>query len=159
MPHLDLEALAGLTATAVRMLDNAIDVSRFPLDAQRQEAFAKRRIGLGVTGLADALIFCRTRYGSAESVALIQSWLSALSHAAYRASVELAREKGAFPLFDANAYLARPHIQALPDDIHDGIAPHGIRNALLTSIAPTGTISLFADNVSQRHRAGLRLQL
>jgi ribonucleoside-diphosphate reductase alpha chain len=146
--HLDLEALAGLTATAVRMLDNAIDVSRFPLDAQRQEAFAKRRIGLGVTGLADALIFCRTRYGTAESVALIQSWLSTLSHAAYRASVELARERGAFPLFDANEYLSRPYIEALPEDIRDGIRAHGIRNALLTSIAPTGTISLLAGNVS-----------
>src|SRR3984957_1502396 len=146
--HLDLQALADLTATAVRMLDNAIEVSRFPLDAQRQEAFAKRRIGLGVTGLADALIFCRTRYGTAQSVALIQNWLSTLSHAAYRASVELAREKGAFPLFDANEFLARPHIEALPEDIRDGIRDHGIRNALLTSIAPTGTISLLAGNVS-----------
>src|SRR6185437_435053 len=114
---------------AVRMLDNAIEVSRFPLDAQRQEAEAKRRIGLGVTGLADALIFCRARYGTAESVSLIQSWLSALSHAAYRASVELAGEKGAFPLFDATEYLARPHIQALPEDIREGIREHGIRNA------------------------------
>src|SRR6201999_3439996 len=146
--RLDKEALVDLTATAVRMMDNAIDVSRFPLDAQRQEAFAKRRIGLGVTGLADALIFCRTRYGTEESVALVQSWLSTMSHAAYRASVELAREKGAFPLFDANEFLARPHIEALPEDIRDAIRVHGIRNALLTSIAPTGTISLLAGNVS-----------
>ena len=146
---LDLGELKRLTATAIRMLDNAIDVSRFPLEAQKYEAKAKRRIGLGVTGLADALIFCRARYGSKESIALIQSWLSTLSqHAAYRASVALAREKGAFPLFDRDAYLARPHIAALPDDIKAGIAAHGIRNALLTSIAPTGTISLFADNVS-----------
>ena len=146
--RLDLEALTRLTTTAVRMLDNAIDVSRFPLEAQRHEAFAKRRIGLGVTGLADALIFCRARYGSGESIALIQNWLSHLSHAAYRASAALAREKGAFPLFDRDAYLARPHIQALPPDIFQAIAQDGIRNALLTSIAPTGTISLFADNVS-----------
>ena len=146
--RLDMEALEELTATAIRMMDNAIDVSRFPLDAQRQEAFAKRRIGLGVTGLADALIFCRVRYGSPESVALIQDWLRTLSHAAYRASVALAREKGAFPLFDRDSYLARPHIAGLPQDIQDAIAAHGIRNALLTSIAPTGTISLFADNVS-----------
>ncbi len=146
--HLNLDGLAELTATAVRMLDNAIDVSRFPLEAQRQEAMAKRRIGLGVTGLADALIFCRARYGSAQSVALIQSWLSTLAQAAYRASIELAREKGAFPLFDAAEYLIRPHIQALPDDIRARLAQHGIRNALLTSIAPTGTISLLADNVS-----------
>ncbi len=106
---LDIEELSRLTAIAIRMLDNAIDVSRFPLEAQRQEAFAKRRIGLGVTGLADALIFCGARYGAPESIALIQTWLSAMSHAAYRASAALAREKGAFPLFDREAYLARPH--------------------------------------------------
>jgi ribonucleoside-diphosphate reductase alpha chain len=146
--RLDLGELAELTGIAVRMLDNAIDVSRFPLDAQQHEAFAKRRIGLGVTGLADALIFCKACYGSPESLELIRSWLSTLSHAAYRASVTLAREKGAFPLFDRDAYLARPHIQALPPDIFQDIAQYGIRNALLTSIAPTGTISLFADNVS-----------
>ena len=145
---MDLEALEALTATAVRMLDNAIDVSRFPLEAQAQEARAKRRIGLGVTGLADALIFCRQRYGSLDSLILIRTWLETINRAAYRASIELAREKGAFPLFDADAYLRRPHIAALPQDIRDGIAAHGIRNALLTSIAPTGTISLLADNVS-----------
>ena len=145
---LDLAGLERLTATAVRMMDNAIDVSRFPLEAQAHEARAKRRIGLGVTGLADALIFCKVKYGSPRSLELIREWLAALSHAAYRASVELAKEKGPFPLFDREAYLARPHIQALPPDITDAIAAHGIRNALLTSIAPTGTISLFAGNVS-----------
>jgi len=145
---LDMAELERLVATAVRMMDNAIDVSRFPLEAQAHEARAKRRIGLGVTGLADALIFCRVRYGSPKSLELIRSWLSAISHAAYRASVELAKEKGPFPLYDMNPYLARPHIQALPPDIYNAIAAHGIRNALLTSIAPTGTISLFADNVS-----------
>jgi len=146
--HLDLGELAKLTRSAIRMMDNAIDVSRFPLDAQRAEAQAKRRIGLGVTGLADALIFCRSRYGSPESIALIETWLSTVSHAAYAASAELAKEKGAFPLYDAAEYLARPHIQALPQEIRDAIATHGIRNALVTSIAPTGTISLFAGNVS-----------
>jgi ribonucleoside-diphosphate reductase alpha chain len=146
--HLDLDELARLTKTAIRMMDNAIDVSRFPLDEQRAEAQAKRRIGLGVTGLADALIFCRARYGSAESLVLIESWLSTMSHAAYAASAELAQEKGAFPLYDAAEYLARPHIRALPQDVRDAIAAHGIRNALVTSIAPTGTISLFAGNVS-----------
>ncbi|HEY4077455.1 MAG TPA: adenosylcobalamin-dependent ribonucleoside-diphosphate reductase [Rhizomicrobium sp.] len=145
---LDLGELERLTATAVRMLDNAIDVSRFPLEAQAAEARAKRRIGLGVTGLADALIFCRQRYGSLDSLILIRTWLETMNRAAYRASVALAREKGAFPLFDAPDYLSRPHIAALPQDIQDGIAQYGIRNALLTSIAPTGTISLFADNVS-----------
>ena len=146
--HLDLSELERLTAAAVRMLDNAIDVSRFPLEAQAREAAAKRRIGLGVTGLADALIFCKVKYGSLDSLILVKTWLATLSNAAYRASVDLAREKGAFPLFDRDAYLARPHIQALAPDIRDAIAAHGIRNALLTSIAPTGTISLFAQNVS-----------
>ncbi|HET7083942.1 MAG TPA: adenosylcobalamin-dependent ribonucleoside-diphosphate reductase [Rhizomicrobium sp.] len=145
---LDMEELERLVKIAVRMMDNAIDVSRFPLEAQAQEARAKRRIGLGVTGLADALILCRVRYGSPQSLELIRTWLAAVSHAAYRASVELAKEKGPFPLYDMNPYLARPHIQALPPDIYNAIAANGIRNALLTSIAPTGTISLFADNVS-----------
>ena len=145
---LDLDALAELTRTAVRFLDDVIDISRFPLEAQSREAFAKRRIGLGVTGLADALIFCRTKYGSPQSLELIETWLATLSHAAYRASVELAREKGAFPLFDAEEYLGRPFIRALPEDIRAGIAEYGIRNGLVTSIAPTGTISLFAGNVS-----------
>ena len=145
---LDMAELERLVGTAVRMMDNAIDVSRFPLEIQAQEARAKRRIGLGVTGLADALIFCKVRYGSPRSLELIRLWLAAISHAAYRASVELAKEKGSFPLYDRDPYLARPHIQALPPDIYDAIAAHGIRNALLTSIAPTGTISLFADNVS-----------
>ncbi|MGA7710445.1 MAG: adenosylcobalamin-dependent ribonucleoside-diphosphate reductase [Rhizomicrobium sp.] len=146
--ELDVEALDGLTRTAIRLLDNVIDVSRFPLEAQRAEAMAKRRIGLGVTGLADALIFCRTKYGSPESIVLIEKWLSTLSQAAYRASADLAREKGAFPLFDAEEFLSRPFIQSLPEDIRAEIATHGIRNGLLTSIAPTGTISLFAGNVS-----------
>ena len=146
--ELDEVELQRLARIAVRLLDNVIDISRFPLPEQRAEAFAKRRIGLGVTGLADALIFCRARYGSLESVALIERWLSKLSYAAYAASAEIAKEKGAFPLFDKNEYLARPFIAALPQEIRDTIAEHGIRNALLTSIAPTGTISLFAENVS-----------
>jgi ribonucleoside-diphosphate reductase alpha chain len=146
--HLDEDELARLTRTAVRFLDNVIDISRFPLPEQHAEAEAKRRLGLGVTGLADALIFCRTRYGTAESLSLIDRWLTVLSHAAYEASVEIAKEKGPFPLFDCEAYLAAPHIARLPLHIRDAIAAHGIRNGLLTSIAPTGTISLFADNVS-----------
>src|SRR3954463_5195883 len=101
---LDMAELEQLVKIAVRMMDNAIDVSRFPLEAQAREARAKRRIGLGVTGLADALILCRVRYGSPESLAFIRHWLEAISHAAYRASVELAKEKGPFPLYDMNPY-------------------------------------------------------
>jgi ribonucleoside-diphosphate reductase alpha chain len=130
------------------MLDNAIDISRFPLPAQKHEALAKRRIGLGITGLADALIMCGVRYGSAEAVELTETWMRALQGAAYRASVDLAREKGAFPLFDRESYLEGETIRNLDGELRDAIAEHGIRNALVTSVAPTGTISLFADNVS-----------
>ncbi len=146
--ELDLAALDQLVRVAVRALDNAIDVSGFPLEAQKAEAKAKRRIGLGVTGLADALILVRQRYGSAEAVRLTETWLGAVSRAAYLASVELAKEKGPFPLFDAEKYLAGETVSALDPDIRAAIAAYGIRNALLTSIAPTGTISLLADNVS-----------
>jgi len=145
---LDTARLEELVPVAVRMMDNVIDVSGFPLEAQAQEARAKRRIGLGVTGLADALIMCGARYGSDAAVALAKRWMAAVTRAAYLASADLAREKGAFPLFDKDAYLARPFIQALDDDVQAAIAAHGIRNALITSVAPTGTISLFADNVS-----------
>ena len=146
--ELDLEALRELVTIAVRMLDNAIDVSKFPLPEQQQEARAKRRIGLGVTGLADALIFCQARYGSEQAVALTETWMAAVRRAAYLASAELAREKGPFPLFEAEAYLAGESVQELDEDVRAAIAEGGIRNALLTSIAPTGTISIFADNVS-----------
>ena len=145
---IDEEGLSALVATAVRMLDNAIDISRFPLPAQEDEARAKRRIGLGITGLADALILCGARYGSADAVRLTESWMAALRRAAYLASVELAGEKGAFPLFDAPAYLAGAGTAGLDEDVRQAIEAHGIRNALLTSVAPTGTISLLADNVS-----------
>ena len=144
----DVEALADTVTTAVRLMDNVIDVSNFPLDAQRREAQAKRRIGLGITGLADALMMCGARYGSAEAVRLTGVWLSVIRRAAYLSSVDIAREKGAFPLFDAEPYLAGEHVATLNGDVRAAIAEHGIRNALLTSVAPTGTISLFADNVS-----------
>jgi ribonucleoside-diphosphate reductase alpha chain len=146
--QLDEAELGRLVRVAIRFLDNIINISRFPLPEQRVQAIAKRRIGLGVTGLADALIFCRARYGSVESVALIDRWLKILSEEAYSASAEIAEEKGAFPLFDAEAYLAQPNIARLPEELRERIRTHGIRNSLVTSIAPTGTISLFADNVS-----------
>ncbi len=144
----DMEALDDLVATAVRMMDNVVDTSRFPLEQQAHEARAKRRIGLGVTGLADALIMCRARYGSAAAVELTRTWMRRIQRAAYLASAELAAEKGAFPLFDADKYLAGASVSELDADVREKIREHGIRNALLTSVAPTGTISLFADNVS-----------
>ena len=145
---LDVDALGDLVATAVRMMDNVVDASKFPLEAQAQEAAAKRRIGLGVTGLADALLMVGLRYGSKEAARQTEDWMHAIARAAYLASVDLAREKGAFPLFDADKYLATGHMQQMDDDVRDAIRKHGIRNALLTSIAPTGTISLYAGNVS-----------
>ena len=146
--RLDLDRLRELTALAVRMMDNVVDASRFPLEEQEREARAKRRIGLGVTGLADALILCRTRYGTERAVALTDRWLGIIRNEAYRASALLAAEKGAFPLYDRDAYLAAPMVRTLDPEVRELVERHGVRNALLTSIAPTGTISLFADNVS-----------
>ena len=146
--RLDREALERLVPVAVRMLDNVVDVSRFPLPQQDAEAKAKRRIGLGVTGLADALIFCGVRYGSPEAEALVREWLGAVQSLSYAASADIAAEKGSFPLYDRARYLAGETVKALPDDVRTAIGRYGIRNALLNSIAPTGTISLLADNVS-----------
>ena len=145
---LDVDELSKLVATAVRMMDNVVDASEFPLPQQAQEAQAKRRIGLGVTGLADALLMTGLRYGSDEAVRQTDRWLHAIARAAYLASVELAKEKGAFPLFDADPFLASDAMMQMDEDVRDQIRIHGMRNALLTSIAPTGTISLYAGNVS-----------
>jgi ribonucleoside-diphosphate reductase alpha chain len=145
---MDAAALDDLVRTAIRMMDNVVDASRFPLPEQAAEAQAKRRIGLGVTGLADALLMVGLRYGSAEAAAQTEAWMKAIARASYLASVDLAKEKGAFPLFDAEPYLASGSLVHMDEDVRDAIRTHGIRNALLTSIAPTGTISLYAGNVS-----------
>lgn len=145
---LDLKALDDLVRVAVRMMDNTVDASRFPLEAQAAEARAKRRIGLGVTGLADALLMVGLRYGSEEAAAATEEWMHAIARAAYLASADLAREKGAFPLFDAEPYLASGSLRHMDADVRAAIRANGIRNALLTSVAPTGTISLYAGNVS-----------
>ena len=145
---LDQTKMDELVRTAVRMMDNVVDASRFPLPQQEAEAQAKRRIGLGVTGLADALLMLGLRYGSDEAAAQTEAWMHQIARAAYMASVDLAREKGAFPLFDAEKFLASGAMAQMDDDVRDAIRTYGIRNALLTSIAPTGTISLYAGNVS-----------
>ncbi|KAB2915788.1 MAG: adenosylcobalamin-dependent ribonucleoside-diphosphate reductase [Hyphomicrobiaceae bacterium] len=146
--RLDEAKLESLTTTAVRFLDDVIDISNYPLPAQKKEAKAKRRIGLGVTGLADALILSGVRYGSPEAIVLAERWMAAIQKVAYLASAGLAREKGAFALYDAERFLATPNVQRLPEPARAEIARHGIRNGLLTSVAPTGTISLLAGNVS-----------
>ena len=145
---MDMEALDRLVRVAVRAMDNVVDSSRFPLPQQAQEAQAKRRIGLGVTGLADALLMLGLRYGSDEAARITEIWMHAIARSAYLASVDLAREKGAFPLFDAAGFLASGSMAHMDEDVREAIRTHGIRNALLTSVAPTGTISLYAGNVS-----------
>ena len=146
--EVDMDRLRYVVSIAVRMMDNVVDVSKFPLAAQEAEAKAKRRIGLGVTGLADALAFEGLVYGSDDAVARTDELMREVAVAAYMASVELAKEKGAFPLFDRDKYLAGENMQGMSQDVRDAIYEHGIRNALLTSIAPTGTISIYAGNVS-----------
>ena len=146
--HLDRRALRALVPVAVRMLDDVVEVSRFPLPAQAERARATRRIGLGVTGLADALACLGLPYGSPEARRFAAELMREIRDAAYRASVELAREKGPFPLFHREAYLDSGFARRLPPEIRDAIARGGIRNSHLLAIAPTGTISLLANNVS-----------
>jgi ribonucleoside-diphosphate reductase alpha chain len=146
--ELDVEALDGLAARAVRFLDNVIDASAFPLAVQREQAQAARRVGLGVTGLGDALLMLGLDYASEAARALAARVLERVRDAAYRASTRLAGEKGPFPAFERDAYLAGEYVSALPGQIRDGIARDGMRNSHLLAIAPTGTISLLANNVS-----------
>ncbi len=145
---LDPAALDDLVTTAVRMMDNVVDTSQFPLQEQKVEALAKRRIGLGVTGLADALLMVGERYGSESAAARTEAWMKRIARAAYVASAHLAAEKGSFQLFDAKKFLDSETMLAMDEDVRELVAEHGMRNALLTSIAPTGTISLYAGNVS-----------
>lgn len=145
---IDLARIEERVRVAVRFLDNVVDVSRYPLPAQAAEARAKRRIGLGITGLADALIMCGLPYGAAQARETASHWMSAIQNAAYAASAELAAEKGAFPLYVAAKFAASPNVAALAPATRALIARHGVRNGCLTSIAPTGTISLLAGNVS-----------
>jgi ribonucleoside-diphosphate reductase alpha chain len=146
--RIDFDSLQEAAQQAVRFLDSVIDVSGFPLPLQQQQALQTRRIGLGITGLADALIMLGIRYGSQQSFQLADRVMQAICHAAYRGSVQLAREKGSFPAFDADRFLQGRFVQSLPDDIREAIATAGIRNSHLLAIAPTGTISLLANNVS-----------
>jgi len=145
---INYRSLENTVRIAVRMMDNVVDVSKFPLPEQKEEALNKRRIGLGVTGLADALALGGIVYGSDEAVEWTDKVMKFIAVAAYQASIDLAKEKGPFPLFDADKYLATKNMRGMPKHIRQQIKEHGIRNALLTSIAPTGTISLYAGNVS-----------
>lgn len=145
----DFEGFKGVVKTSIRMLDNVLDVTMYPLPQQRESSHSKRRIGLGFTGLGDTLIMLGLRYDSAAGRNMGEDIAQIMRDNAYMTSVELAIEKGAFPLFDAEKYLASGFAKRLPENIRDAIRVHGIRNSHLLSIAPTGTISLaFGDNAS-----------
>jgi len=146
--RLDLDGIRNTAAVATRMMDNVIDASQFPLEKQAAQARGTRRIGLGFTGLADTLIMLGLRYDEEPARQLAANIMQAICHAAYRTSITLAREKGAFPFFEREHYLQGKFIQGLPHDIQDDVARHGLRNSHLTAIAPTGTISLLANNIS-----------
>lgn len=145
---INYEEIGKVAKIAVRMLDNVIDLSNYPLPQQKREASSKRRIGIGITGLADMFICLKVKYGSTESTKIAEKLMQTITCSAYEASIELAKEKGSFPLFDAEKYPSGNFIKTLPNEIQEGIRTYGIRNSHLTSIAPTGTISLLAGNVS-----------
>lgn len=142
------DALARTVTTAVRALDMVNDVSTYPLPEQKNEALSKRRVGLGVMGLANAIESLGFQYGSEEFIAAAHKIFSTLANSAYRASALLAKEKGPFPLYDRDQYHRSLYLSTLNDDVQDLIWEHGIRNSHLISMAPTGTINLVADNVS-----------
>ena len=144
----DLLRLEADIPHIVRAMDRVVDIAHFPLMAQKQEALSKRRMGLGITGLANVGEALGFPYGGLGFLEFEREVLETLRNESYRASAMLAKEFGPFPLFQRDQYLARPFIQTLPEEIRQLIYQHGIRNSHLTSIAPTGTISLCADNVS-----------
>jgi ribonucleoside-diphosphate reductase alpha chain len=146
--RIDTEAIAACVPAAVRLLDNVYELSGFPLEKQRRTARAARRVGLGVMGLADALIMLGLRYDGADARAVAVDVLRTIRDAAYRSSVDLAREKGVFELFSASDYLAGEFASRLPDDLRAAIARSGLRNSHLVALAPTGSISLLAGGVS-----------
>lgn len=145
--RVDWERLRAAVATGVRFLDNVLDTSPFPTAEQKAEALNKRRIGLGYTGLGNLLQQMMVRYGRA-SVPLVEQVGEAIAIQAYRTSVELAQERGAFPAYDAEQFAKAPFLQKLPAELRAAIAEHGIRNGVLLTLAPTGTTSIFYGNVS-----------
>nr|WP_199743322.1 adenosylcobalamin-dependent ribonucleoside-diphosphate reductase [Sphingomonas ginsenosidivorax] len=145
--RVDWERLRAAVATGVRFLDNVLDTSPFPTAEQKAEALNKRRVGLGYTGLGNLLQQMMVRYGRA-SVPLVEQVGEAIAIQAYRTSVELAQERGAFPAYDAEQFAKAPFLQKLPAELRAAIAEHGIRNGVLLTLAPTGTTSIFYGNVS-----------
>lgn len=147
-PKFDFGSLAAVASVATRFLDNVHDISLFPLKAQEKAASASRRIGLGITGLADLFALLGLRYGTPASVALTGEIMGLIRDTAYRTSIGLAQEKGAFPEFDKLKFGASPFVLDLSHGIQDAMAQHGIRNSHLLAVAPTGSVSLLANNTS-----------
>ena len=146
--ELDWQKLHHTVRVAVRFLDDVIDASQFPLEAQASQARGTRRIGLGITGLADMLVMLHLSYDSDQGRAFARRVMESIRDTAYATSIELAKEKGPFPFLDKTKYLEAPFIRRLPEHLRAGIAEYGIRNSHLLAIAPAGTISLLAGNVS-----------
>ncbi len=146
--HLAEDVIRETVRVAVRMLDNVIDISRFPVARQQLQAAQSRRIGIGITGLADALAMLGLRYDSAAARRQAAHVMQLIRDESYQASIELAAQRGPFPALDVERYLARPFLLALPEAMRAAIRLHGIRNSHLTAIAPAGSISLLAHNVS-----------
>jgi ribonucleoside-diphosphate reductase alpha chain len=146
--RMDTAALEKAVATAVRMLDNVIDASSFPLPEQEEQARGSRRIGLGLTGLADALVMLGLRYDSEAGRSVAATAMQTICHSAYRTSVAIAVEKGSFPFFDEQPYMESAFVGSLPEALREAIRDRGMRNSHLTAIAPTGTISLLANGIS-----------
>lgn len=142
------DKIKNTTMIATRFLDNVINVSRYPLKAQKAEAMGTRRIGLGVTGLADIFVMLGMRYGSPESLQLASRVMKLISETTWQTSIELAKERDSFPFFEAEKYLQGEFVKQLPEEIRQGIQKNGVRNSHHNTIAPTGTISLLANNVS-----------
>ena len=146
--HVDFTRLAAVTKLGIRFLDNVIDLTAFPVEEQRREAEEKRRTGLGIMGLGNALQMLGVRYGSLGAQEITGRIMEALRDAAYEASIELAAERGPFPAFERERFLERPFVRQLPERLRAGIADKGIRNGVLMTIAPTGTTAIYYNNVS-----------
>ncbi len=146
-PYIDIALMRADIPDIVRAMDNVVDRAIYPLPQQEYEAKMKRRMGLGVTGVANAIEILGCEYGSDTFIEVLELIMTVIRDEVYKASVELAKEKGAFPLYSAE-YLESGFAKTLPKEIRDAIAMHGIRNSHLLSVAPTGTISLSADNIS-----------
>ncbi|MBV8802623.1 MAG: adenosylcobalamin-dependent ribonucleoside-diphosphate reductase [Gammaproteobacteria bacterium] len=145
---IDWKKLENTTVLATRFLDNIIDISHYPLKFQKREALQTRRIGLGITGLGDTFIMLNMRYGSTTSLQLASRIMKLVSETTWHTSIELAQERGSFPVLEKEKYLAGSFVKTLPEDIQHAIQINGIRNSHHNTIAPTGTISLLANNIS-----------